>query len=147
MEIPCFEWTLCFNVKAVFWIPDVFLNGIQSLGQDRQEARWGRFCIFWVKLLPMVWGVLVSGEPSCDGVGAFNSCDADRSSRHCDEDMLLPGGAGSAILPVRRGVQSWKTCVKTNVWSSRSEGFGAMCRKIDVFMHMVIIWGNHWLSA
>lgn len=42
-KIPCFEWTLCFDVKeaapAVFWIPDVFLNGIQSLGQDRQEAR------------------------------------------------------------------------------------------------------------
>lgn len=42
-KIPRFEWTLCFDVKeaapAVFWIPDVFLNGIQSLGQDRQEAR------------------------------------------------------------------------------------------------------------
>lgn len=48
--MPCFEWMLCFNVKeaapAIFWIPDVFLNGIQSLGQDRQEARWGCFCIF-----------------------------------------------------------------------------------------------------
>lgn len=32
-----------------------------------------------------------------------------------------------------------ETCVKTNVWSSRSEGFGAMCRKMYVFMHMVII--------
>lgn len=50
LEVPCFEWMLCFNVKeaapAVFWIPDVLLNGIQSLGQDRQEARWGCFCIF-----------------------------------------------------------------------------------------------------
>lgn len=91
------------------------------------------FCIFRVKLLPMLQGVLFSGEASCDGVGTFNSCDADRSSRHCDEDMLLPGGAGSAILCVWRGAQSWKTCVKTNVWSSRSEGFGAMCRKMYCF--------------
>lgn len=50
LEMPCFEWMFRFNVKeaapAVFWIPDVFLNGIQSLGQDRQEARWGCFCVF-----------------------------------------------------------------------------------------------------
>lgn len=45
----------------------------------------------------------------------------------------------SAILCLWRGVQSWKTCMKTNVWSSRSEGFCAMCRKMYVFMHMVII--------
>lgn len=57
-KIPCFERTFCFSGKeaapAVFWIPDVFLNGIQSLGQDRQEARWGHFYIFWVKLLLML---------------------------------------------------------------------------------------------
>lgn len=54
LEMPCIKWMPCFSVKevapAAFWNPDVFLNSIQSLGRDRQEARWGCFCIFRVKL-------------------------------------------------------------------------------------------------
>lgn len=38
LEVLCIKRVLCFDVKeaapAVFWVPDVLLNSIQSLGQD-----------------------------------------------------------------------------------------------------------------